>query len=317
MSVLTLIMATAPAFPIPAVWLRLPAFAVDLLLLYLLGWLLSRIPGIPLEQMGAMARVAGFAAACLYFALNEALSTCTPGQRLFGLRCVSADGNPLRFTQSLLRAVLFALPWFCSGFQLPLPADALPARLLQALTIAGLGANLYLWLLNRPAHRGYHEILSRTVVVRHIADTPCTVLPAFSGRQMKVLAGWLCLSGLAPFLLRWDSSELPESSVSRAQQVMLDFAQVRYAGVSEGTGVRPSRQTDRLTLKVILKENRVLSSGLALRLAKAVVARVPEMAYRDLVEVELIYGTDLGIYSRYDRELYYFDAHLLLQTPAQ
>lgn len=310
-------MATAPAFPIPAVWLRLPAFAVDLLLLYLLGWLLCRIPGVAFDQLGALARVAGFTAACLYFALTEALTGCSPGQRLFGLRCVSADGRPLRTGQSFLRACLFGLPWFCSGFQLPLPGDAFAARLMQGLTLAGLGANVYLWLLNRPAHRGYHEILSNTVVVRRVADTPCLTLPAFSGRHMKVLTGWLLLSGAAPFLLRWDSSELPETSVSRAQQVMLDFSQVRYAGISEGTGVRPSRQTDRLTLKVILKENRVLSSGLALKLAKAVVARVPEMAYRDLVEVELIYGTDLGIYSRYDRELYYFDAHLLLQTPAQ
>ena len=87
-------MATAPAFPIPAVWLRLPAFAVDLLLLYLLGWLLCRIPGVAFDQLGALARVAGFTAACLYFALTEALTGCSPGQRLLGLRCVSADGVP-------------------------------------------------------------------------------------------------------------------------------------------------------------------------------------------------------------------------------
>jgi uncharacterized RDD family membrane protein YckC len=102
---------------------RLPAYLVDLalriavvLFVGFMGMMAFGVAGVPGIGLGLLA-VVGFVTEWFYGGLFEALwNGQTPGKRLFRLRVLTAEGQPINAWQAVLRNFLRgadSLPWMC------------------------------------------------------------------------------------------------------------------------------------------------------------------------------------------------------------
>jgi uncharacterized RDD family membrane protein YckC len=143
---------------------RFVAFAVDAalaigLLSLISGVLASIIPfafgsggGLPAWAI-ALVTAAGLGVAGTFFVTFWYLVGQTPGMRFLGIRLVGVGGAPLTFRMAVRR--LFAIP--------------------LALLPLGLG---FLAILVSPQRRGWHDRISRTVVVYDVSSAPWSVTGA-------------------------------------------------------------------------------------------------------------------------------------------
>lgn len=103
----------------------------------------------------------------------------TPGKRLFGLSVRSVRDEPISFRRALLRFLVFYFPLV--GITLIAPAafrfSAIGSWIEKVLGAAGT-ANVLLLLLDRPSHRGLHDLAAGTVVVRSAPEGAPRVVPA-------------------------------------------------------------------------------------------------------------------------------------------
>jgi uncharacterized RDD family membrane protein YckC len=172
----------APAGEIAGFWRRLGAFAIDLILLMIIGAVLGVLLFDPLARMGAYARLIGFAIALAYFGICNSRLTGgqTLGKQWLGVRVVDANGQPLSLPRSLLRYIVLGAPFFLSGIA-PESQEGMTSALgfLYALAVGGSAlAIVYLYLFNRRTRQSLHDLVVGSYVVRAAPNvaTPFPIL---------------------------------------------------------------------------------------------------------------------------------------------
>ena len=137
-------------------WLRLVAFVIDLvvlgafsLLLLLIGFLAANLganwSGLDTASprpfsLLSLWQLAGLIAAAAYFTILHSEQGQTIGKSLLGLDVRTLDGEPLGYGQALVRCLAYGL----------------------SAAFLGLG---FLWVALNPGKRGWHDLLSGTVVL--------------------------------------------------------------------------------------------------------------------------------------------------------
>jgi uncharacterized RDD family membrane protein YckC len=121
----------------------LAAFAV---LLFLVGWFAFRL-GDPLAPAAsstlsllALVSAATLTAAAAYFTILHSESGQTIGKHLLRLEVCTLNGEPLGYSQALVRYLAYGLSLFFFGFG-------------------------FLWVALNPGKRGWHDLLAGTMVV--------------------------------------------------------------------------------------------------------------------------------------------------------
>lgn len=135
-------------------WVRLVAFGIDCVilaafavLLFLVGWFGFRL-GDPLAPAAsssllflfALVSVATPTAAAAYFTILHSEHGQTIGKYLLGLEVCTLDGEPLSYSQALVRYLAYGFSFFFFGFG-------------------------FLWVALNPGKRGWHDLLAGTMVV--------------------------------------------------------------------------------------------------------------------------------------------------------
>lgn len=151
----------APAAPAPPSYVglatRVLAFAADAVVINVVGWFVAVVIGLGLSLLDLPQSVRdvllvigsfiGLVWAYSYFVFFWSTTGQTPGNRLLGFRVIDArtgqPPRPGRAARRVLMLIVAAIP-LCAGF---------------------------LWILVDDRRRGWHDLLSRTVVV-DVADEP-------------------------------------------------------------------------------------------------------------------------------------------------
>jgi uncharacterized RDD family membrane protein YckC len=157
----------APERRIGALWRRILAFAIDALVLALVGL----VVGLPLfetfSRLGPWGPLVGFCVALPYFAiLNSTIGNGqTLGKRLMHIRVVHRDGNPIPFWKSVIRYGVFAVPYFLDEVILPTTRTPWIVFILVSVAVFGVGGvSLYLIVFNTRTRQGIHDLAAGSYV---------------------------------------------------------------------------------------------------------------------------------------------------------
>ena len=295
-----------PAFA--GFWRRVGAFLVDGFLLGLVGWGIGALFYDQLVHLGPWGRAIGFMLTLAYFVPQESRhgGGQSVGKRMLGIRVVDASGLPLDTRRTLLRFVVFGVPYFLNGAALPMGVSTFLGGLpLAVLAFGGMLALAYLLVFNRRTRQSLHDLATGAFVVRvagipgeQASDVPATRM--WRGHRVVVITLFvLCaLTPLAvPQLMR-----LPMFAGLQAVYAQVAAQpEVRAVNVFEITTARAGLQgtsSQRALLVQATIETRVADAlPLATRLAGLALAAYPGAANDDVIAVRLARGFDLGIAS--------------------
>jgi uncharacterized RDD family membrane protein YckC len=299
-----------PKGGIAGFWRRLGAFAIDVFLLGVVGWILGALLFDPLARMGFYAKLIGFAIALAYFGIcNSRIGGGqTLGKRWLGVRVVDAHDRLLSLPRSLLRYAVLGIPFFANGLPLS-PQQAMSSPLSYLLTLVvfgGILAIVYLYIFNRRTRQSLHDLAVGSYVERFDRAASPVPFPAIWRGHMVVVAliAVIALSGplVASRFARAQAFAgiLPLYQTLSAQPHVVN-AQVVRGWTSMNGHVTHSLQSS-LQLDAPLTEDDAMARRIAQQMAKA----DPNIANEDAVDVTLVYGYDMGIASGWKKHRYSF-----------
>ena len=302
-----------PVRSIAGFWRRLGAFAIDMLLLGLVGMTLGWLLFDTLARMGAYARLIGFAIALAYFGLGNSRlgGGQTLGKRLLGVRVVDAHDQLLSLPRALLRYVVLGVPFFVNGLPLsPEQATSSPLGYLLSLVLfGGIFAIVYLYVFNRRTRQSLHDLAVGSYVERFEGAPRTESFPALWRGHLVVVALIAALALTAPAIAnrlvhtqRFAGMTPVYRAVANQPHVLT--AQVMRGWSSMNGGSKTHSLQAALQLDAPLTEDGAMAKRIAQQMAKA----DPQIANEDVVVVVLAYGYDMGIASGWRRHGYSFGA---------
>jgi len=288
-----------PTRSIGPFWLRLIAFAVDSLILGLIGLAMGSAFSYTLSELGPWGRLVGFSIGLLYFGcLDSSIGNGqTLGKRLTRLRVTDLHGNTISLGKSLVRYTVLAAPFFLNGISLPITRTSWTVLFLLGLAVFGVGGStLYLLVFNRNTRQGLHDLAVGSYVVNAPETGELRTKPI--GRSQWVVVGLifavaftagvygnrLATRGIFPQLLR---------DIRLVEQI----DGVQQAGAVESTFHSESDDWTKRTLviNVSLREDSSDPEALADQIAKLIIQNDKNIQDYDLLRVVLIRGFDIGI----------------------
>jgi uncharacterized RDD family membrane protein YckC len=280
-------------------WRRLGAFAIDVLVIGLVGVIAGYFLYDQLVQLGGWGRVLGFALALAYFGfLNSSVGNGqTVGKRALGIKVVDANAATLSPGQSMLRFLPLGIPWILNNA--PFPQDLLMSPMMYVLSVAifGLGFGLvYLFFFNRPTRQSLDDLLVDSFVVRAGTIGPVPASPLRRVHVIVVAVLFLVSSALPLFAKRLISQQ-PFAGLMDSIGAVNAESVVMHTMVSKGWSSSGGVKTTYLQVVANIRERRTEDQELAGRLATKVLAADPSARTLDVIQVVLVYGYDIGIAS--------------------
>jgi len=292
-------------------WTRIGALLVDSLILGSIGVALGFFFESTFVQIGSWGKLIGFSIAMIYFGMmNSAMfNGQTFGKKAFKIKVVDASNQVISVPKSMLRYSILAVPFFVNGAQIH--NDDLLTYLIYLFSIllfGGFFAIIYLYVFNRATRQSLHDLVVGTYVVNASASPKDT--DKVWKLHLILVSGVFIMAGLAPaFVSNVDQSEQFKSLLS-TQEALNSILPVKYVGITDSTKKTMStnaktRITTYVKASVYLNENVVDDRAFAEKLAQVVANTYPDSTDRNLIQVTLIYGYDIGIWS-----LWYSHGHL-------
>ena len=290
-------MTNTPEFP--NVWRRLGAFAIDVLVIGLVGVAVGYFLFDQLVQLGGWGRVLGFSLAIVYFgSLNSSVGNGqTVGKRALGIKVVGADGSTLPLGKSMLRFLPLGIPWILNGAAFPQNVLMSPMMYVFSMAIFGLGFGLvYLFFFNRPTRQSLDDLLVGSFVVMAGPVGPISASPL--RRVHVIVVSILVLSAATlPLFAKRLISQQPFSGLMDSIAAVYTEPLVMHTTVSKGWQSSGGVKTTYLQVVANIRERRTEDRELARQLVLKVLAADPAARTLDIVQVVLVYGYDIGIAS--------------------
>ena len=299
-------MASGKAAVWSGFWARLWAWIIDFLVLGAVclgvGW--AAIDHV--SAWGSNGRAFGLVLGVIYFGLTASglFGGRSIGMRVCGLKVTGLGGRPLGLPAAIGRAVLLVGPLMLNGWSLDFK-DSTPAYVFDVVAITAVFgvslAQIYLLLFNLPTHRLVHDLVFRSVVVRHDAKD-FTVPPA---GVHAVVATVLVLAALglalaAPSILQaWmPNVQAVLSPEQRVVDAVNALPEVVVTGVNDNTTTvyATSGPANVSRTLVVTARVRVWPANVNRELARigAATTKVYHFAPAQQLTVKIIYGFDLG-----------------------
>lgn len=294
-------------------WRRIGALFVDSLLLGILGYILGFFLEDVFVELGGWSRLVGFSISITYFGvMNSAIANGqTIGKKILNIKVVDKSNSTISLGKSFLRYSFLAIPFSLNGAQIDnevlLPYLVYP---LSFIIFGGLMSITYLYIFNRVTRQSLHDLALGTFVVN--TANPYEELPAIWKPHLVIVTGILVVATLLPVF----TSDFVEGETIKnllvTQGAINNNPSVKYSSVTEGltsfiSSEKVSTTTTYVNAQAYLYKNNVQDTVIANKLAQTVISTYPESLSKDLIQVTLIYGYDIGIASVWYNHNYRFD----------
>ncbi len=299
-------------------WKRIGAFFIDFIVLGVVGFGLGLFLEDVFVQIGVWGRVIGFAIAITYFGiLNSKLGNGqTIGKRLLNLKVVNSENESIELTQSIARYSILAIPFFLNGAQFS--DDILTSfwmYILSLVVFGGLFSVIYLYIFNRVTRQSLHDIAIGTYVVNANKEKE-PILDIWKPHYVVVILLFITAAIVPVFTSDLVQKE-PFAALMKSRSALMEIPTVRYATVSVGKSVLASSEsgsteTSYVSAQVFLDTKDVLNVELAQKIAESIIGAYPESTRKDVIQITLVYGYDIGIMSWWTRSTHSFDPDKLL-----
>ena len=166
--------APSPAFPpIAGFWKRLLAFAIDSMILGILGQILAIVFSEFFFNIGPYGRPIGWTIALIYFGFfnSKLVGGQTLGKRLMKLAVRDGNNKTISLGRAIARISIIIAPALFNGWAIPILQNAAINVILTVIIFGLGGALLYTMIFNRGTRQGIHDLLVGTYVV-NLNGTP-------------------------------------------------------------------------------------------------------------------------------------------------
>lgn len=285
---------------IGALWRRLLAFVIDLIILWIIGSVVALPFSDALVTLGAGGRLIGFFIALLYFAIPESSigSGASIGKRLLLLQVVHVDGSTLTLEESLIRYTVFAVPAFLDGQVLPIPHAPFKVTILIGIfTICISCITQYLILFNRNTRQGLHDLSVKCFVAEVAKRGAVVAKPIWKGHWIIACALFVILGpGLCAIvvqLMHWG----PFEQLLEDRRIVQQLDGVQSVSVTVATEHNGSTGKSATLLNILIRCDCEPSTqeGLADEAVKLLVTSDPNFQKYAAVRVFISRGYDIGI----------------------
>jgi uncharacterized RDD family membrane protein YckC len=322
-----------PDRSIGAVWRRIVAFAIDGIILFLVGTVVALPFFETFSRIGSWGPLVGFFLALPYFAILDSGigNGQTLGKRLMHIQVIDQSGSTISFWRSLVRYAVFATPYFLNETLLPVTRTPRAISIIVSVIVIGVGgATLYLVVFNRHTRQGIHDLAAGSYVADSDRHGALKIAPIW-GVHWAILSSLLIalflgtgvlgdkLAPWGPFPQLLEDARLVEG-MEGVQAAGLRDLNTSRSGSAERkkvlvisvywTGKSPKVQTSDDHLKGRFAEQWADKEGFADQVAKLIIGRDPTVKEHDSLKVVVIRGYNLGIARA---QVSYFYEH----TPAE
>ncbi|WP_241242177.1 RDD family protein [Thalassotalea sp. G2M2-11] len=287
-------------------WRRIGALFIDTLVLGVLGYVVGLFLEDIFVQLGGWGRLIGFVVSITYFGvMNSSLSNGqTIGKRILNTKVVDSSNSTISLPKSFLRYSFLAVPFSLNGAQIT--NEALLSYLMYPLSFiifGGLFSISYLYIFNRATRQSLHDLAVDTYVVN--TEVSPEELPSVWKPHLVVVAGLFVTAALVPVFTSDLAKSVPFKGLLATQEAINSNESVKYAGVTEGSTTFTSSDSGTTTTTYVntqafLYKNNVDDSDIAKQLAQVIVKTYPESLNKNLIQVTLTYGYDIGIASKWN-----------------
>lgn len=302
-------------------WRRLAALVVDVLLLGTVGFLLGLLFSEQFIALGAWGRWLGFIIELAYFGLlNSRLGNGqTLGKRLLKIRVVDGESQLLSLPRAMVRAVILATPFALNGIDPGASASNLYLMVpLSVLLFGGLFSILYLYLFNRRTRQSLHDLAVGSFVVNADALESDTEREPIWPWHLRLVGLILIVAAAVPFHTQQlaqtplfhnllATQQLLQQEPGVARSVIGVTTTKTFSGAEAGHDARSV-----ITAQVFVVENRLQDAALAKRLASRIATSMPDASEVEAIQIILVQGYDIGIFSSWMTKGYSFSPAQLL-----
>jgi len=300
-------------YEIAGFWRRGGAFFIDVVILGLLGLFLGLFFSQQFVALGGWGRAVGFPIAAIYFAiLNSRIGGGqTLGKRVLKIRVVDKTGEFLNFPKSTLRYFIIGIPFFLNGAMVPESFLYPVGFYLLSLLVFGFGLSIiYLIVFNRNTRQSLHDIVTGTYVVRKRMGSTQTIKPIWTVHY-AVCGIFMVFALCAPVFIGKLSQNDFFSELTKTREQIQIIPQVVFATIQDGHSTfspadGESKTTTYLSTHVLIGNQNVEDEGLAAKIANTILETHKEAHQRNLIQVVLTHGYDIGIASRWNSYRYSF-----------
>lgn len=286
-------------------WRRIFALFIDSLILGAVGFGLGIAFESQFAEMGSWGRAIGFSIALTYFGLmNSVLGNGqTLGKRILNIRVVDSTGSCISVSKAFIRYCIFALPFLFNGAQFT--SQAYVSFLLYPLSLivfGGLFSITYLYLFNRRTRQSLHDLAVGSFVVN--VNSPVeTTSPIWKGHFI-VTTAILVVALILPVIANSFAASFPFKELASTQKELSSIPEVRFASISTGettvSTIKSGSKTARyISAQVFVDKSLIKDVVFAKNLAEIVSLNFPDYESKNIVQIVLTYGFDIGIWSQW------------------
>lgn len=313
-------------------WIRLGSDALDAVVLWVVGWMLSLPLRGVFERLGERAVFVGLAISMAYTGILQSRfgDGRTLGKKLLGLRVVRLDGSLMSLDRSLVRYALMGLLVYQGAVAYAL-LSLLPFLGFAPVqtVVSGIATVLFLGCVVvvpfHPLKRGLHDLLAGTIVIRRGMPDPVFIAARTNRRNdRRIVIGAAALAAMAIGAGVVVSQRL--ASFSQLNSLLTLADQLRESGVSN-VGISRNTVWNSGGPPIVT----VMGSGFIPRpsdggepdwataeaqFTQAVKRTLPADAGFDRIGSAFRTGFNIGIYKSYETRIYVEDARTgqVLQT---
>jgi uncharacterized RDD family membrane protein YckC len=296
-----LLAAAAPDRKISGFWRRPLALMFDAAVLGLFGLVAGLFLFDKFVTLGGWGRLIGFTVALAYYTiLNSKLGKGkTVGKRMMGIEVIDSTGGHISVGRSCLRYLVLGISFFLNGAPLPTSVAMSPVGYFIGFLVLGVGGSIvYLYIFNRETRQSLHDLAVGTFVVK---GKGCGQFVAKSiwRAHLAIVGGWCLLvigfSFVVPSLSK--RGVFPDLIV--AQQKLQSSGKVNAATLFAGktwsylNGVK--QQSSYLQVTADWRKRPHDYKVAAEEMASIILASYPNVREKDLVDVTIRYGYNIGI----------------------
>lgn len=284
-------------------WRRIGALLIDGLILGLVGFLL----GLTLEnyfvQIGGWGRLIGFSIALMYFGiLNSSINKGqTVGKALLKINVVDSSNQFISVPKSFLRYCILGTPFYLNNARFT--EDLLTSPLLYLLSLiifGGLLSTVYLYVFNRHTRQSLHDVIIGTYVTNK--DSNSSIIEPIWKPHFVMIACLFIAAAVAPYFTMQLAQTAPFTDMLNVRKIVMSKPEIVYANIQEGTSVFSSTNTETtkttyITVQAFLVDNDITNKAVARNIANTIISNYAGAETKDIIQVTLTYGYDIGIWS--------------------
>lgn len=301
-------------------WKRIGALIIDTIFLGIIGQCLGIFFESFLVEIGVWGRLVGFAVALAYFGIlnSNAGSGQTLGKKLLKIRVVNSNNELISPSKSIARYFILAIPFSLNGA--PFTNDIMfsfTIYILSMIVFGGLLSIVYLYLFNRITRQSLHDLATGTFVVNVTADKQ--QIGKIWKPHLIIVGLFFIIASIAPTFTSSLAKQEPFVDLFRIRNSLIQNPSVKNATVSYGTSIftsdnsEPSK-TMYISALVYIAEDDTSNEELAHNLAESIVNNFPDALTKDTININLIYGFDIGIASRWNSHIHKFKPSQLVTS---